>query len=223
MFGFVKNNVGMRIPAWMIIDEMKLTKYYKMYAEVFGLDVTLTQSQPTKSTQGTHRTPSAPWSPNPATETAELSVPKQPTVIRFRLPSRQSARLTPPVPVPSTEKADEMILQDMIQVSLTEHKSHEQQEARENVALFTPRHDDTSIPGTRLEPRSDKESPKVEIVQEKEEETTKDTEVEPNKDTLMVDVTNIVPPINVDDEEDEIIDEVFELRRRVKGKGKNVE
>ncbi|GJZ19483.1 hypothetical protein Tco_0556073 [Tanacetum coccineum] len=82
-------------------------------------------------------------------------------------------------------------------------------------------YDDTSIPGTRLEPRSDKESPEVEIVQEKEEETTKDTEVEPDKDTPMVDVTNIVPPVNVDDEEDEITDEVFELRRRVKGK--NVE
>ncbi|GJT61420.1 retrovirus-related pol polyprotein from transposon TNT 1-94 [Tanacetum coccineum] len=143
-----------------------------------------------------------------------------------------------------SEKADEMILQDMIQVSLAEHKSREEQEARENVALVyehlaaeeikklvedpenvddssPPRHDDTSIPGTRLEPRSDKESPKVEIVQEKEEETTKDTEVEPDKDTLMVDVTNIVPPVNVDDEEDEITDEVFELRRRVKGK--NVE
>ncbi|GJS22912.1 retrovirus-related pol polyprotein from transposon TNT 1-94 [Tanacetum coccineum] len=55
-----------------------------------------------------------------------------------------------------------------------------------------PRHDDTSIPDTRLEPRSDKESPEVEIVQEKEEETTKDTEVEPDKDTPMVDITNIV-------------------------------
>ncbi|GKE59596.1 hypothetical protein Tco_1498781 [Tanacetum coccineum] len=33
----------------------------------------------------------------------------------------------------------------------------------------------------------------------------------------MVDVTNIVIPVNVDDEEDEITDEVFELRRRVKG------
>ncbi|GJV44285.1 hypothetical protein Tco_1428821 [Tanacetum coccineum] len=37
----------------------------------------------------------------------------------------------------------------------------------------------------------------------------------------MVDIANIVPPVNVDDEEDEITDEVFELRRRVKGK--NVE
>ncbi|GJZ62229.1 hypothetical protein Tco_0618366 [Tanacetum coccineum] len=143
----------------------------------------------------------------------------------------QSARLTPPVPVPTAEKADEMILQDMIQVSLAEQKSREEQEARENVALVyehlaaeeieklveesenvddssPPRHDDTSIPGTRLEPRSDKESPEVEIVQEKEEETTKDTD-------------NIVIPVNVDDEEDEITDEVFELRRRAKGK--NVE
>ncbi|GJS30479.1 hypothetical protein Tco_0491099 [Tanacetum coccineum] len=43
---------------------------------------------------------------------------------------------------------------------------------------------------------------------EKEEETTKDTEVEPDKDTPMVDVTNIVIPVNVDDEKDEITDEV---------------
>ncbi|GKD39723.1 hypothetical protein Tco_1259930 [Tanacetum coccineum] len=173
-----KNKVGMRIPAWMITDEMKLTEHYKM-------------------------TPSVPRSPNPATETAES--------------------------MPLVEKADEMILQDTIQVSLAEHKSHEEQEARENVALVDehlaaeeieklvenpenvddsspPRHDDTSIPGTRLEPRSDKESPEVEIA---------------DKDTPMVDVTNIVTPVNVDDEEDEITDEVFELRRRVKGK--NVE
>ncbi|GKF43446.1 hypothetical protein Tco_0129998 [Tanacetum coccineum] len=117
-----------------------------------------------------------------------------------------------------------MILQDMLQISLAEQKSHEEQEARENVALVyehlaaeeikklveesenvddssPPRHDDRSIPGTRLESRSDKESPEVEIVQEKEEETTKDTEVEPN----------IVILVNVDDEEDEITDEVFEL------------
>ncbi|GKD77695.1 hypothetical protein Tco_1340316, partial [Tanacetum coccineum] len=166
--------------------EMKLTEHYKIYAEVFGLDVPLTQSQPTESTQGMHRTPSAPRSPNPAMETAKS-------------------------------------------ISLAEHKSCKEQEARENVALVyehlaakeienlvedsenvddssPPKHDDTSIPGTRLKPKSDEESPKVEIVQEKEE------------DTPMVDVTNIVPPVNVDDEEDEITDEVFELRRRVKGK-----
>ncbi|GJS39562.1 hypothetical protein Tco_0564605 [Tanacetum coccineum] len=110
-----KNKVGMQILAWMITDEMKLTEHYKMYAEVFGLDVPLTQLKPTESTQGTHRTPSTTWlPPNPVT--------------------RQSARLTPPVPVTSAEKDDEMILQGTIQVSLVEHKSREEQEARENVA-----------------------------------------------------------------------------------------
>ncbi|GJY45978.1 hypothetical protein Tco_0435041 [Tanacetum coccineum] len=151
-----KNKVGMRIPPWMITEEMKLTEHYKIYAAVFGLDVPSIQ---------------------------------------------QSARLTPPAPMQIAEKADEMILQDMIQVSLAEQKSRKEQEARENVALVVKhlaaeeieklveesenvddssptRHDDTSIPGTRIEPRSDKEK-------------------------------------------DEITDEVFELRRRAKGK--NVE
>ncbi|GJT45785.1 hypothetical protein Tco_0954500 [Tanacetum coccineum] len=57
------------------------------------------------------------------------------------------------------------------------------------------------IPGTRLEPRSDKESPEV--------ERTNDEEVE---------VTNVVIPVNVNEEEDEITDEVYELKRREKGK-----
>ncbi|GJZ88715.1 hypothetical protein Tco_0660497 [Tanacetum coccineum] len=186
-----KNKVGMRIPAWMITDEMKLTEHYKMYAEVFGLDVPLTQSQPTESTQGTHRTPSAPRSPNPATETAESSVPKfwlcfcffvlfyvvsaflDGSQMRYKLrshykmyaevlglgsssdssqpteevyPGKHIRTLLAALRSPNTEKAvDVRILQDMIQVSLAEHKSHEEQEARENVALD----DDTSIPGTR--------------------------------------------------------------------------
>ncbi|GKG55907.1 hypothetical protein Tco_0574801, partial [Tanacetum coccineum] len=60
---------------------------------VFGLDVPLTQSQPTKSTQGTHKTPSAPRSPTPKMNTAESSAPKRSTVIRFRLPERISTHL----------------------------------------------------------------------------------------------------------------------------------
>ncbi|GKA21693.1 hypothetical protein Tco_0701682 [Tanacetum coccineum] len=178
-----KNKVGMQIPAWMITDEMKHTEHYRMYAEVFGIDVPLTQSQPTESTQGTHRTPSAPRSPNPDKEVAESSAPRRSTVIRLRLPKRRSTRLTPPAPVPTVDKADEMILQDTLQVSLAEHKSREEQEARENVALVDehlvskeiekmvdgqeniiddssiPRNDESNILGTNIEPRSDKESP----------------------------------------------------------------
>ncbi|GJX93610.1 hypothetical protein Tco_0348196 [Tanacetum coccineum] len=193
-----KDKVGIQIPDWMITEEMKHTEHYMMYAEVFGLDVSLNQSQPTESTQGTHRTLSAP---------------------------RRSTRLTPPAPVPTIDKADEMILQDTLQVSLAKHKSQEEQEARENVKLVNKhlaseeiekmversenviddslphRNDEPQIPGTRLKPKSDKESLKVEI--------TNDEEVE---------ITNVVIPINVNKEEDEIPDEVYELKRREKGK-----
>ncbi|GJW09981.1 hypothetical protein Tco_1575808 [Tanacetum coccineum] len=219
-----KDKVGMQIPDWMITEEMKHTEHYRMYAEVFGLDVPLTQSQPTESTQGTHRTPSAPRLPTPKMDTLESSAPKRSTVIHFRLPERRSTRLTPPAPAPTVDKADEMILQDTLQLSLAEHKSREEQEARENVELVNkhlaseeiekmmegslniiddsllPRKDEPNIPGTRLEPRSDKESPEVEIT------------------TDEVEITNVVILVNVNEEEDEITDEVYELKRREKGK-----
>ncbi|GJW58050.1 hypothetical protein Tco_0104781 [Tanacetum coccineum] len=141
--------------------------------------------KPTESTQGTHRTLSAPNSPTHKKDTAES-------------------------------------------ISLAEHKSREKQEARENVELVNkhlaskeiekiiegsenviddslpPRNDEPQIPGTRLEPRSDKESLEVEI--------TNDEEVK---------ITNVVIPVNVSEEEDEITDEVYELKR--KEKAKNVE
>ncbi|GJW73472.1 hypothetical protein Tco_0132842 [Tanacetum coccineum] len=202
-----KNKVGMQILAWMITDEMKHTEHCRMYTEVFGIDVPLTQSQPTESTHGTHRTTSAP---------------------------RRSTRLTPPALVPTVDKADEMIIQDTLPVSLVEHKSLEEQEARENVALVDEhltseeikkmvdeqenivddssihRNDEPNNPGTRIEPRSNKECPKVEI--------TKMKEVEIIKETPAADITNVVIPVNVTDEDEEITDEVYELKRREKWK-----
>ncbi|GJZ98923.1 retrovirus-related pol polyprotein from transposon TNT 1-94 [Tanacetum coccineum] len=210
-----KDKVGMQIPDWMITKEMKHTKHYRMYAEVFGLDVPPTQSQLTDSTQGTHRTLSSPRSPTPKKDTAESSAPKRSTMICFRLPKRRSTRLISPAPVPTIDKADEVILQDTLQVSLAEHKSQEEQEARENVELvnkhlaseeiekmmegsenviddsLAPRNDEPKIPGTRLEPRSDKESLEVEITNNEE-----------------VEITNVVIPVNVNEEEEEITDEV---------------
>ncbi|GJZ19959.1 hypothetical protein Tco_0556549 [Tanacetum coccineum] len=223
--GRYKDKVGTRIPAWMISEEMKHTEHYRMYAEVFRIDVPLTQSQPTESTQGTHRTPSAPRSPNHKKDAAESSPPKRSNMICFCIPKRRSTRLTPPAPVPTIDKVDEMILQDTLQVSLVEHKSREEQEARENVELVNkhlaseeieklvegqenviddssiPRNDEPNIPGTKIEPRSDNESPEVEITNAEE-----------------VEITNVVIPVNVDDEADEITDEVYELKRREKGK-----
>ncbi|GJT85506.1 hypothetical protein Tco_1067223 [Tanacetum coccineum] len=222
--GRYKDKVGMKIPAWMISEEMKHTEHYQMYAEVFGIDVPLTQSQPTESNQGMHRTPSAPRLPNPNMDAGVSSAPKRSTVIRFRIPQRRSTYLTPPAQVPTVDKEDEMILQDTLQVSLAEHKSREEQEARENVELVNehlasveikkmvegpenviddssiPRNDDQNISGTRLEPKSDKQSPEVAI--------TNDEEVE---------ITNVVIPVNFNEEEEEIT-EVYELKRREKGK-----
>ncbi|GKF33521.1 hypothetical protein Tco_0106721 [Tanacetum coccineum] len=123
------------------------------------------------------------------------------------------------------DKVDEMILQDTLQISLAEHKSQEEQKARENMELVNkhlateeiekmmegsknviddslpPRNDEQNIVGTRLEPMSDKEIPEVEI--------TNDEEVE---------ITSVVIPVNVNKEEEKITDEVYELNQREKGK-----
>ncbi|GKD77369.1 hypothetical protein Tco_1339990 [Tanacetum coccineum] len=164
-----------------------------------------------KHTEHYRMTPSAPRSPNPNIDAGVSIAPKRSTMIRFHIPQRRSTRLTPPAPVPTIDKADEMILQDTLQVSLAEYKSREEQEAKENMELVNkhlatkeienmvdepenvfddspiPSNDDQNILGTRLEPRSDKESPEVEIA-------------------------NVVIPVNVNEEEDEITNEVYELK-----------
>ncbi|GJZ79930.1 hypothetical protein Tco_0644767 [Tanacetum coccineum] len=152
----------MQIPDWMITEEMKHTEHYRMYAEVFGLDVPLTQSQPTESTQGTHRTPSAPRSPTPKKDTAESSASKRSTVI----------------------------------LSLAEHKSQEEQEARENVELVNKH----------------SASEEIEKLVEGSENVIDDS-LPPRNDEPQIPVTRIEPR-----KEDEITDEVYELKRREKGK-----
>nr|GEU99457.1 retrovirus-related Pol polyprotein from transposon TNT 1-94 [Tanacetum cinerariifolium] len=197
-----------------------MTNFPEISRQVFEIDVPLIQSPPTESTQGTHRTPSAPRSPTPK---LDASTPTRSTVIHLCLPQQISIRLTPPASVLTVDKADELILQDTLQVSLAEHKSRQEQEARENMALVDehlasveiekmvegqknvvddssiPKNDEHNIPDTRLEPKSDKESPKVGI-------------------------TDVIVHVNVydeEEEEDEITDEVYELKQ--KEKGKNVE
>ncbi|GJV08589.1 hypothetical protein Tco_1346245 [Tanacetum coccineum] len=58
----------------------------------------------------------------------------------------------------------------------------------------------------------------VEITKDKEVEIIKDKEVEITKETPVVDITNVVIPVNVNDEDEEITDEVYELKRMEKGK-----
>ncbi|GJS22227.1 hypothetical protein Tco_0450859 [Tanacetum coccineum] len=133
-------------------------------------------------------------------DAAESSAPKRSTVICFRLPERRSTRLTPPALVPTVDKADEMILQDTLQVSLAEHKSREEQEARENMELVN-KHLASEEIEKMMEGLENDIDDKVEI--------TNDEEME---------ITNVVILVNVNDEDEEITDEVYELKRREKGK-----
>nr|GEX21773.1 hypothetical protein [Tanacetum cinerariifolium] len=131
---------------------MKPTEHYRMYVEVFGIDVPLIQSQPTESTQVMHRTPSAPRQEQKARENVAL--------VDKHLASVEIEKMV---------------------------------EGQENVVddNSIPRNDEYNIPNTRLEPKSDKESPEVGI-------------------------TDVIVPVNVydeEEEEDEINDEDNELEQ----------
>ncbi|GJV12593.1 hypothetical protein Tco_1354134 [Tanacetum coccineum] len=214
-----KAGVGMKILSWMITDDMKLMKNYRKYVAVFEVDVPTTLSQPIESTQGTYRTTSILRTPNPDVAEEESSASRKSTVIRLRIPQRRSTRLTPPTPIPTTNEAGDIILQDIIQLSLAEQKSHEELEAKQNkdkvkehlmakeiekLAEGTENIEENDVdsstlrqndPDTRLEPRSNNESPEVEI-------------------------TADVQPVNVNEEEEESAKDDCELKRRGKGKHK---
>ncbi|GJX97553.1 hypothetical protein Tco_0353351 [Tanacetum coccineum] len=73
------------------------TKKYKVYSANFQIEVPMTQSQPTESTQGTHRTSSAPRLPNPQEQQGELSAQNKSTIIRIlrrRQPDPETIILT---------------------------------------------------------------------------------------------------------------------------------
>nr|GEV06205.1 reverse transcriptase [Tanacetum cinerariifolium] len=79
------------------------------------------------------QTTSAPRTPNPKIAEGESSALGKYTIIRLRIPLRRSSRLTPPTQIPTTNEADDLVLQDTLQVSLAEQKSHEELEAKQNV------------------------------------------------------------------------------------------
>nr|GEU45873.1 hypothetical protein [Tanacetum cinerariifolium] len=161
-----KDIVGMKILDWIITNEMKLMENYRLYAEVFGVDVPTTQSQPTESTQGTHRTTSAP---------------------RLCIHLRRYTRLTQPTLIPTIDEEDVLILQDTLQLD----EGSENIEETVEVTSSPLRNDDDQVdPGTRLEPRSDKESPNVEKI------------------------ANILQRVNAIKEEEESSGYDYELRRR---------
>ncbi|GKA16209.1 hypothetical protein Tco_0695956 [Tanacetum coccineum] len=161
-----KKGEGMRIPKWMLTEEMKLTAYYQMYTIVFQVDVPTTQSQAIESTQGTNRTLSAPRTPNPVTAQGESSAPRKPTVIRVQ------------------EHLVEEEIEDLVE-------GGNNFDANEFVDEIL---NDQKDPGTRIEPKSYKESLKVK-----------------KSDDVL---------INYDDEdEEESVGDALIQRKREKGKG----
>nr|GEZ99402.1 hypothetical protein [Tanacetum cinerariifolium] len=170
---------------WMITEAMKQMKHYRMYAKVFGIDVPLIQSLPTEFTQGTHRTPSAPRSPTPKVDASALT---RSTVIRLHLPQQRSTRLTPPAPILTDARENVML----VEKHLASEEIEKMVDGQEHVGddSLIPKNDEHNILGTRLEPRSDKESPEVGII-------------------------DVIVHVNVYDEkeeEDKITNEVYELK-----------
>ncbi|GJY79797.1 hypothetical protein Tco_0485598 [Tanacetum coccineum] len=192
-----KAGVGMMISNWMITDEMKLTKNYRLHVKAFGVDVPTTQSQPIDSTQGTHKTTSSPRSPNPAVDEGESSAQQKSTVIRLRIPPRRSTRLIPPTLILTTpilivaeqnvEKVKEHLVAEEIKKMVEGSESEDSDEVDNSI------NNNQNDLGTRLDPKSYKESAEVEKTAE-------------------------VQPVNVIEEEEESAEDDYELRRREKGK-----
>ncbi|GJW32704.1 hypothetical protein Tco_0052736 [Tanacetum coccineum] len=92
---------------------------------------------------------------------------------------------------------------ELVHKHLASEEIEKMMEGSENVIndSLPPRNDEPHILDTRLKHMSDKESLEVEI--------TNDEEVE---------ITNVVILVNVNEEEEEITDEVYELKQREKGK-----
>ncbi|GKC16458.1 hypothetical protein Tco_1013240 [Tanacetum coccineum] len=118
-------------------------------------------------------------------------------VLGIDVPTTQSQPIesTPGTQVLNEEKVKEHLMDEEIE-KLVEGSENVAETIEENVDVSSSpsRNDDNqNILGTRLEPRSDKESPEVEI-------------------------TDVVPLVSVNDEEEETSVDDYELKRRVKGK-----
>ncbi|GKD61637.1 hypothetical protein Tco_1299146 [Tanacetum coccineum] len=143
IFNSVKNKegVGMKIPRWMIFDEMKLTENYRM-------------------------TTSTPRSPNHDVDEGESSAQRKSTVIRLRIPPRRLTQLTPPTPIPTTAEQNE----EKVKKHLIAEEIEKLVEGTENVgedgvdnSILNSQND----PDTRLNPGSYKESLEVEKTADK--------------------------------------------------------
>ncbi|GJW35778.1 hypothetical protein Tco_0058698 [Tanacetum coccineum] len=109
---------------------------------------------------------------------------------KLHIPPRRSTRLTPPTPIPTAVEAEDIILQDTIQLSIAEQKSHDDLEAKQNEvgedkvdnSILNSQND----PDTRVEPRNEEESAENDyklIIREKGKEELTITDSKPSSST----------------------------------------
>ncbi|GJW58400.1 hypothetical protein Tco_0105131 [Tanacetum coccineum] len=162
-----KDVVGMKIPDWMITDEMNLTENYRM-------------------------TTSSPRTPNPEIDEGESSAPQKSTVIRLhtiQLSLAEQKSRAEDEARKNKENVKEHLMAEEIEKLVAKTENVEEHEVDSSIL----KNDDILNDPSMLEPMSDKESPEVEI-------------------------TAVIQPVNVNEEEEESAKDDHELRRREKGK-----
>ncbi|GJQ94814.1 hypothetical protein Tco_0005953 [Tanacetum coccineum] len=165
-YGKNKDVEGMRIPRRTLMDDMKLTNHYQMYTVIFRVDVLMTQLQPIEYTKEMHRTTSAPGTPNTEVIEGESSAQHKSTIIRLH----------------NVAKVKEHMVDEELDQLLEGAKNVDMDAFMDDVFNCQKDLD------TKIEPRSDKESPEAE------------------KDADMVTISN-------DDMEEESAGDEFELRK----------
>ncbi|GJZ83500.1 hypothetical protein Tco_0648673 [Tanacetum coccineum] len=186
-----KAGVGMKILSWMITDEMKLTENYQMYAEVFGVDVPTNMSRPVESTQGMHKTTTA---------------------------LRRSTRLTPPTPILTVAEVEDITLRDTIQLSINEQKSCDELEAKQHVEKVEE-HLIAKVIEKLVEGPENVENNEVDnYISNSQNDPGTRLDPESYKESLEVEKTAKIQPINVIKDEEESSEDDYDLRRRKKGR-----
>nr|GEZ08681.1 reverse transcriptase domain-containing protein [Tanacetum cinerariifolium] len=217
---------------------MKLIENYQMYVAVFRVDVPTTQLQLIESTQGTHRTTSAPRSPNLDVDEGESSAQRKSTVIRLCIPPRRSSRLTSPIPISTTPiltaaeveditlrdtiqlriaEQKNITLRDTIQLRIAEQKSHDYHEAQQNLEKvnehLVAEEIEKMVEGTKSK---DAEEVDNSILNSQNNPCTR-LDHKSYKESLKVNIPVVVQPVNVIKEEEESAEEDYELKRRLNG------
>ncbi|GJZ53556.1 hypothetical protein Tco_0608441 [Tanacetum coccineum] len=218
---FIKLIVGHYITAYPKILRRVHDKYHNLEHDEMVKNVPSTQSQPIKSTQGTHWTTSAPRLPYPDVDEGGSSAQQKSIVIRLLIPPRRSTQLTPPTPVSTTPiltvaEVEDIIVRYILQLNFAEQKSHDDFEAKQNVEKVKEH-----LIAEEIEKIVEGSENIDELVSSNlNSQNDPDTRSDPRiyKESLNVEKTVDVQPVNVIEEEEESPEDDYELRRRVKRK-----